>query len=213
MKLKTLALTAVLAMAAAVAQAAPAAMTVSNFTGKITVTVNGVATTYDSAKGQTPVIPAGAQVAVVEGNATFQSGSVKVEAKAGDGFSYTSGASGVGITGTAGSVTVNAGGAKAAVTPGAAVAVQAGSKGATISVTAGTVAVTDPKGNTQSVATGKSAVVAETTQPVVSQDGPVSDSIETETVVVVTVVATSSLQEQTVSNCETGASASSPCGS
>lgn len=212
MKLKTLALTAVLAMAASSAMAA-ASMTVANFTGKITVTVNGVAKTYDSAKGETPSIPAGATVEVVSGNATFQSGSVKVEAKAGDGFSFTSGASGVGITGTAGAVTVNAGGAKASVTPGAAVAVQAGSKGATISVTAGSVPVTDAQGNTQSVSKGNSAVVATTTQPVVSQDGPVGESIEVVTVVTVTVVATSSLQEQTNSNCQTGASASSPCGS
>lgn len=211
MKLKTLALTAALAMAAAVAQAAPAAMTVSNFNGKISVTVKGVKTTYVAGQGAAPSIPAGAQVEVVEGNATFQSGNVKVEAKAGDGFSFTSGAAGVGITGTAGSVTVAAGGATAKVTPGAAVAVQAGSARATISVTAGSVPVTDATGNTQSVTAGKTAVVTTRTQPVVSQDGPVGETIEVAPVVTVTVVATSTLQEQTVSNCEAGVSASSPC--
>lgn len=208
MKLKTLALSAAFVL---VASAASAAMSVTNFTGTISVTVGGVTKTYTAGKDAAPVIPAGAEVAVVSGKADFKSGNVTVTANSGDSFAFSEGASGVGITGKSGAVTVAAGGASAKVSSGQGVAVQAGGRGATISVTAGTVPVTDAAGNTQSVATGKTAVVTTTTQPVVSQDAPAGESIETVEVVTVTVVATSSLQEQTVANCEAGVSSSSPC--
>ncbi len=85
--------------------AAPAAIKLAGVTGEVKIkTANGVMTVK---KGEpVPDIPAGAEIIVVSGEATVESGGLTVKAGAGDSFTVTPGASGIAIAVTGGLVSV-----------------------------------------------------------------------------------------------------------
>ena len=158
------------AAVASVAWAQGPALTLkkTNAVVKYTVVVNGQTqtVTVDASKGDV-AIPAGAEVSVVSGNATFATATgMTITAGANESFAVTSNASGAPVVAAkSGTVEVKVNGATAAVGAGSSIAVApaSGNAAPVISVVSGTASVTDSSGNTQTVTTGGTATVTTTT--------------------------------------------------
>lgn len=205
LKLKTLALALVASFLAASASAAP--LVVGAGAGKVSVmTADGpvVLQPGDS-------VPAGAQVTVTGGGASFSAGGVTVNVPAGGGFKYAEGKNGVEVTASAGNVSVAAGKSVATLAPGAAIAVKTDAKATTIAVLAGSVPVAT-NGKTQTVSKGNQLV-----GPPASTGGKAPDSIPADVVTAVTVTPIqqgSPTQETNTTNnntCTATVSPSAPC--
>lgn len=199
MKLKTLVLAAAVALVASVSSAA---LTVGEGAGVVTITTAEGTKTLKA--GDT--VPAGAQVTVTGGNASFTSGGVTVNAPAGAGFTYGGeGKNGTEITGTAGSLTVGAGKSVATVNAGSGIAVAANGGKVTVAVTSGNPVSVTTNGKAETVKAGFAMTATETQVPSAVQSGD-SDTIEVETIVT-TVVA----PLQAVNPCNVVTSPVVPC--
>lgn len=131
-------------LAALLALAAPAAaeITVASLNGTIQIkTEKGVVTVKTGQ--ELPPIPDGAEISVVEGDASFEAGGVAVKADTGDSFSVTGGKNGVQVaaSGEKTSLQVTAGKSVATLGGGSTVSIASNRRGAIIAVMAGTASV------------------------------------------------------------------------
>lgn len=163
--------------------AAPAAIKMTNVTGEVQIkTAGGVMTVK---KGEPiPDIPAGAEIIVVSGEATVESGGLTVKAGAGDSFTVTPGASGIAIAVTGGLVSV------------------VDAKGVSKDVA---------KGESTTAAAVTTTVVTKTETKTETKADTDIPPAETVTVVTTYVFTTSNTQESATTTCTNTVSPSAPC--
>lgn len=140
-------------------------MKIKSFTGQIQIKLADGSIIGVVPGAAIPDIPAGAEIVVVSGEATFSAGGTEVSAKAGDSFSYSApAAGGVGIsaTGANTNITVKVGGTSAVVKSGSAVSVTGTGATGSLAVTSGEASVTSG-GTTTTLAQGQTKTVTVTT--------------------------------------------------
>ena len=145
---------------------APAAsnkLTIKSFTGQIQIKLADGSIIGVVPGAAIPDIPAGAEIVIVSGEATFSSGGTVVTAKQGDSFSYTSSNSGqvsIAATGSNSNISVTVGKTQAIVKSGSAVQVSGAGQGSgELKVTTGEATLTTD-GKTSQLGTGESQTVS-----------------------------------------------------